>query len=186
MYGDFNCDIALIGHYFNDQYYPHLELDKLWHTYTTTNNFTYISTNTTYIRQGDHNYTNTSLLDDFYYKRNLLNLTYHTLLNIHHNSDHFPLKLTLPPNILLSRPLQKTNNNSPRLLNPIPQEKLDAFNHQFFTKHSLLIDEFTITFQLDQLTSKQWHNTYPQLDLITSLLSNALQQTYISPPHSLS
>ena len=122
MCGDFNRDIALIGYYFNDQYYPPSELEKLWHTYTTTNNYTHISIDTTYTRQGGHNYTNTSLLDGFYYKENLPNLTSHILSNTHHNSDHFRLKLTLSPNTLLSRPPQQTNNNSPRLLNPIPQE----------------------------------------------------------------
>ena len=111
MCSNFNRDIALIGHYFNDQYYPPSALDKFWHTYTTTNNFTYIPIDTTYSRQGGHNYTNTSLLDGFYYKGNLPNLTSHTLLNIHYNSDHFPLKLTLPSNTLLSTPPQKTNNS---------------------------------------------------------------------------
>ena len=128
MCGDFNRDIALIGHYANDQYYPPSEIDTLWHTYITTNNFAYIPTNTTYTRQGGHNYTHTSLIDGFYYKGNLTNLNSHTLLNIQHNSDHFPLKITLPPNLLLSRPLTQTKHHSPKLLNPIPQEKLDAFN----------------------------------------------------------
>ena len=152
MGGDFNHDIALIGHYFNDQYFLPSEEDELWRTYITTNSFTYIPTNTTYTRQGGHNYANTSLIDGFYYKGNLTNLNSHTLLNIHHNSDHFPLKLTLPPNLLLSRPPQQTNNHPPRLLNPIPQEKQDAFNQQFFTQHSLLIDELTITLQPNHLT----------------------------------
>ena len=75
MCRDFNRDIALIGHYANDQFYPPSELDVLWHTYTTANNFTYIPTNTTYTRQGGHNYINTSLIDGFYYKRNLTHLT---------------------------------------------------------------------------------------------------------------
>ena len=113
MCGDFNRDIGLIGHYFNDQFYPPSELDELWHTYTTANIFTYIPTDTTYTRQGGHNYINTSLIDGFYYKGNLTHLTSHTLLNIHHNSNHFPIKLTLPPNILFSRPPQHTNNHPP-------------------------------------------------------------------------
>ena len=122
MCGDFNRDIALIGHYANEQFYPLSEIDVLWHTYTIANHFTHIPTDTTYTRQGGHNYINTSLIDGFYYKGNLTQLTSHTLLNIHHNSDHFPIKLTLPPNILLSRPPQHTNNHPPRLFNPIPQE----------------------------------------------------------------
>ena len=50
---DFNRDIAIIGYYHNDLYYPFFVLDYLWKTYITSNNLDYIATDTTYSRQGD-------------------------------------------------------------------------------------------------------------------------------------
>ena len=147
-----------------------------------TNNFTYISIDTTYSREGSHNYTNISLLDGFYYKGPLTNLTSHTLLNLQQNSNHFPLKLTLPQHTLLARPPCQTHQNLPRLLNPISQNKLDAFNQHFFTQHSLLINELTTFFQPSHLSLAQWNNVCSQLDSIISLLSFTLQQTCIVLP----
>ena len=161
MCEDFNRDIALIGHYANDQYYPPSEPDHLWHSYITNNQLTYIPTDTTYSRQGGSNYINTSLLDEFYYKGLLTNITSYTLLNLQQNSDHFLLKLILPSNILLSEPPCQICNNPSRLLNPIPQDKLDSFNHKFFTQHLLLIDKLTILLQPPNLSIAQWHNAFP-------------------------
>ena len=147
-----------------------------------TKNFTYISTNTTYSRQGGHNYTNTSLLDGFYHKSPLTNLIFYTLLNLQQKFDHFPLKLTLPLNTLLARPPRQTHQNLLRLLNPISKDKLDAFIQHFFTQHSLLIDELTTLLQPSHLSLAQWNNACSQLDLIILLLSSTLQQTCIAPP----
>ena len=101
--GDFNRDVALIGHTNKNIHTLPNENDHQWHRYITQFNYQYINTNTTYSRQAGNNYFNTSLINYFY----IYNPTYTSTTNINfqQNSNHFPIILNLPPNTTLSRPI---------------------------------------------------------------------------------
>ena len=64
--GDFNRDVALIGRQNDQQTTPPQPEDYLWHSFITSLELSYIPTNTTFSRQGGHNYTQNSIIDGFY------------------------------------------------------------------------------------------------------------------------
>ena len=131
--GDFNRDIALTGRQNNNNYTPPQEEDIQWNNFTTTLNLEYIPTNTNLSRQGGYNYTSTSLIDGFYINspdNSRFSSTTNTNMNL--NSDHFPVTLYIPQNILIARPPPPVNNTPTRIMNPIPPINLEKFNIDFF------------------------------------------------------
>jgi hypothetical protein len=119
--GDFNRDIALTGRQNNNNHTPPQEDDIQWKNFTTTLNLEYIPTNTNFSRQGGYNYTSTSLIDGFYINspdNNRFASTTNTNINL--NSDHYPVTLHIPQNLLIARPPPPANITPTRILNPIP------------------------------------------------------------------
>ena len=103
--GDFNRDIALIGRQNRNNNTPPQAEDTQWRVFIDNLNLEYIPTNTTYSRQGGHNYMETSLIDGFFISsQNNIQFTSTTITNLDLNSDHFPITLHIPPNTLLARP----------------------------------------------------------------------------------
>jgi hypothetical protein len=81
----------------------------------------YTNTNTTYTRQGRLDYTHTSLIDGYFTKSpHNTRFTSQTNTDFQQNSDHFPISLFLPNNIILAQPPPLTTTTHSRLLNPIP------------------------------------------------------------------
>jgi hypothetical protein len=101
--GDFNRDIALRGHTQGSDTIPPQHLNHQWRQFTQNLKFTYIPTNTTYTRQGGHKYTHISLLDGYFIKSptSIIYMS-QTDINLPHNSDHFPIYLFLPNNIIIA------------------------------------------------------------------------------------
>jgi hypothetical protein len=133
--GNFNRDIALVGHMQGSNIILPQQQDHQWKLFTQNLGLTYIPTNTSYTRQGGLNYTHTSLLDGYYIKSPThITYTSQTNTDFPHNSDHFPVSLFLPNNIILARPPPTPPLLNSRLLNPIPQKTLDLFNLTFFTR----------------------------------------------------
>ena len=142
--GDFNRDVALIGRQNDTQLTPPQDEDHLWRTFTTSLDLTYVHTNTNFSRQGGHNYTQNSLIDGFFIKTNTNNHYISTTdQTTHLNSDHLPIHLHIPPNTLIAKDPITVPAPPPRILNPIPKDKLDAFHTLFFEQHSHQIDELT-------------------------------------------
>jgi hypothetical protein len=169
--GNFNRDIALIGRIQNSNTQPPQQPDYQWRNFTQTLGFTYVPTNTSYIGQGGFDYIHTSLIDG-YFTKSLDNISYTSQTNIdfQHNSDHFPVSLFLPNNTILARPPPPPTPTptQPRLLNPIPQNKLDLFNNIFFSTHSTKIENLTNLLQEHtQLTNAQWQEIYHSFEEIT-------------------
>ena len=103
--GDFNRDIALTGRLNNHNNTPPQAEDIQWKNFTTTLKLEYIPTNLNISRQGGYNYTSTSLIDGFYINssnNSTFTSTINTDMNL--NSDHYPVTLHIPQNILLARP----------------------------------------------------------------------------------
>ena len=88
--GDFNKDVALIGH--TNKYIHTLpnENDHQWHKYIIQLNYQYISTSRTYNKQGGNNYSNTNLKDGFYiYNAIPTQYTSTISINFQQNLNHF-------------------------------------------------------------------------------------------------
>jgi hypothetical protein len=103
--GDFNRDIALIGHTQNSNTQPPQQPDYQWRNFTQSLGFMYTNTNTTYTRQGRLDYTHTSLIDGYFTKSpHNTRFTSQTNTDFQQNSDYFPVSLFLPNNIILARP----------------------------------------------------------------------------------
>ena len=66
--GDFNKDIILIGRQNDQQTTPPQTEDYLWQSFTTGLKLSYVPKNTTFSRQGGHNYKQNSLIDGFFIK----------------------------------------------------------------------------------------------------------------------
>ena len=154
--GDFNRDIALIGRQNDQQTTPPQLEDHLWRSFTTGLDLSYVPTNIKFSRQGGNNYTQNSLIDGFFIKTpNNNQYTSITNQNINLNSDHLPIYLQIPPNTLIARTPITTSEPTPRILNPIPKQNLEAFRTKFFETHSNQIEELTQLLQNNQLTNEQ-------------------------------
>ena len=152
--GDFNRDIALIGRQNDQQTTPPQTEDHFWRTFTTGLDLSYVPTNTKFSRQGGNNYTQNSLIDGFFIKTPNNDLyTSITNQNIHLNSDHLPIHLQIPPNTLIAKTPTIISEPPPRILNPIPKEKLEEFRTNFFEIYSNQIEELTQLLQNNQLSS---------------------------------
>jgi hypothetical protein len=127
--GEFNRDIALTRRQNNNSNTPPQEKNIQWKNFTTTLNLEYIPTNTNISRQEGYNYTSTSLIDGFYINSpDNSRFTSTTNTNMNLNSDHYPVSLHIPQNILIGRPPPPTNTTPTRIVNPIPLENLENFN----------------------------------------------------------
>ena len=119
--GDFNRDIALIGHTEDLTIHPPQQTDYQWRHFTQTLGLSYIPTNTNYTKQGGLNYTHTSLLDGYFMKSpTTINYSSQTNTDFFQNSNHFPVSFSIPNNILIARPLplpsplqNKTSKSNP-------------------------------------------------------------------------
>jgi hypothetical protein len=111
--GDFNRDIALTRRQNNNNNTPPQEEDIQWKNFTTTLNLEYIPTNLNLSKQGGYNYTSTSLIDGFYINspdNSRFISTTNTNMNL--NSDHYPVTLHVPQNILIARSPPPVNTTS--------------------------------------------------------------------------
>ena len=181
--GDFNKDIALIGRQNDQQITPPQTEDHLWRTFTTGLDLSYIPTNTQFSRQGGNNYTQNSLIDGFFIKTPNNNLyTSTTNQNITLNSDHLPIHLQIPPNTLIAKVPTTTSEPPPRILNPIPKEKLEKFRTIFFETHSTQIEELTQFLQNNQLTNEQWQLACTSFHTLTENITTTVLETCTAPP----
>ena len=182
--GDFNREIALIGRQNNHNNTPPQEEDIQWKNFTMTLNLEYIPTNTNISRQGGYNYTSTSLIDGFYINspdNNKFTCTTNTTMNL--NSDHYPVTLHIPHNILIARPSPPINNTQTIILNPIPPENLEKFNIEFFEANSTQVNELTNLLENhNHLTPVQWQEACIALDNIVDKISDTIEKTCKAPP----
>ena len=173
---DFNRDIALTGRQNNNSNTPPQEEDIQWKNFTTNLNLEYILTNTNISRQGGYNYTSTSLIDGFYINSpNNNRFTSTTNTNMNLKSDHYPVSLHVPQNILIARPPPPINTTPTRILNPIPPENLEKFNIEFFEANSTQLNELTILLENhNHLTPNQWQEACTALDNIVEKISDTI------------
>jgi hypothetical protein len=142
LLGDFNRDIALIGRQHGTTRTAPTQQDLDWKQFTNSLHLQYIPTNTDYSHQGGNNYTSTSLIDGFYTKiqqnpPNMPRFTSKTILNLIQNSDHYPICLNIPSNNNISKlPAPASNNNKPKILNPIPPKNINKFCIKFSEKNT--------------------------------------------------
>ena len=182
--GDFNRDIALTGRQNYNNNTPPQEEDIQWKTFTTTLNLEYIPTNNNFSRQGGFNNTSTSLIDGFYINspdNNKFTSTTNTNMNL--NSDHYPVTLHIPQNILIGRPPPPANTAPTRILNPIPPENLENFNLKFFEENSTQLNELTNLLENhNHLTSDQWKEACLALDNIVEKISITIEKSCKATP----
>ena len=154
--GDFNKDIALIGHQKKYNITPPQIEDIEWRKFTDNLQFRYIPTNIPFSRQGGQNYNQTSFIDGYYIKT-LNNALYTSIINNNHilNSDYSPVTVHIPPNTLLARHPPPTTNKTMKILLPIPQGNIEKLKTKFFEENALQINEPTIIPIKEQLTSTQ-------------------------------
>ena len=96
--GNFNRNIALIGRQNDLQITPPQMKDYIWRSFTTSLELSYVPINTTFSRQGGHNYIQNILIDGFFIKTpNNNQYTSTTNQHTHLNSDHLPIQLQNPP-----------------------------------------------------------------------------------------
>ena len=126
LLGDFNRNIALIGRQHGTTRTTPTQQDLDWKQFTNSLHLQYTPTNTDYSYQGGNNYTSTSLRDGFYTKIqqnpcNMPRFTSKTILNLKQNSNYYPICLDISSNNIISKiPAPASNNNKPKILNPIP------------------------------------------------------------------
>jgi hypothetical protein len=171
MLGDFNRDIALIGKQYGITRTTPTQQDLEWKQFTDSLHLQYIPTNTDYSYQGGNNYTSTSLIDGFYTKiqqnpSNMPTLTSKTILNLKQNSDHYPICLDIPPNNIISKKhAPPSNNNKPKILNPIPPENINMFCIKFSETNTTQIQQLTNTLQNNTILSQnQWQQVCDEMD----------------------
>jgi hypothetical protein len=124
-----------------------------------------------------------SLIDGYYIKSPNNALYTSTTNNDHNlNSDHSPVTLHVPPNILLARDMPLVLDKPPRILNPIPQINIEKFKTNFFEENTLQINELTNTLNNEQITEEQWHTSCTKLDYLIQKISDNIQDTCSAPP----
>ena len=157
MCGNFNRDVTLFGRQNDHQITPPQAKDRLWRAFTTSLELLYVPTNTTFSRQGGHNYTKNSLIDGFFIKTpNSNQFISTTNQTTHLNFDHLPIHLHIPPNTFIAKDPPPIPEPPPCIFNPIPQENLTEFHTLFFEQHSHQIDELTQLLEHNQLSHEQW------------------------------
>jgi hypothetical protein len=189
MLGNFNRDIALIGRQLNTTRTAPTQQDLDWKQFTNSLYLQYIPTDTNYSYQGGNSYTSTSLIDGFYTKiqqnhPNLPTLTSKTILNLKQNSDHYPICLDILPNSIISKkPAPTSNNNTPKILNPIPPENINMCCIKFLEKHNTQIQQIiNILKNNATLPQNQWQQVCTEMDQMVHNISKIIEETCIAPP----
>jgi uncharacterized protein YejL (UPF0352 family) len=99
------------------------------------------------------------------------------------NSDHYPVPLHIPQNILIARPLPPANTTPTRILNTIPPENLEKFNIEFFEANSTQLNELTNLLENhNHLTPDKWQETCITLDNIVENILNTIVKTCKATP----
>ena len=81
-------------------------------------------------------------------------LTSKTMLNQKQNFDHYPICLDIPFNNIISKlPTPAPNNNTSKILNPIPLENINQFCIKFSEKHTTKIQQLTNILQNNHKTN---------------------------------
>ena len=156
--------------------------DHLWRSFTTGLDLSYIPTNIIFSRQEGNNYTQNNLINGFFIKTSNNNqYTSTTNQNIHLNSNHLPIHLQIPLNILIAKAPIATSEPPPRIFNPIPKEKLEIFHTIFFETHSNQIDELIQLLQINQLTSEQWQLACTTFNTLTDNIITTILDTCSAP-----
>jgi len=184
LLGDFNRDIQGIGRHHNNRWRQPDNKDHEWYEFTQNLQLQYIKTNTTYTRQWGKDYTSTSLIDGYYIRsQNIQNYTSTTLTNTLQNSDHFPVQLNIPPNILISRKPIIPPTPQPRIPNTIPLNTMKSLIMEFMTTNDLTIYNLSQTLNNTHiLPPEQWNNTIKSMDQLIENLSNIFVKTCAKPP----
>ena len=181
--GDFNRDIALIGRQNEFHTTPPQTEDIEWRAFTNNLQLSYIPINSPYTRQGGPNYHQTSLIDGFFIQTPNNNLYTSTTDNDHNlNSDHSPVTLHIPPNVLVARPTPTPKQPTTRILNPIPEANIEKFKIEFFEENALQITNLNMLLSNEHLTNTQWQTSCTQLDNIIQKISEKIQETCTAPP----
>ena len=132
--GDFNRDILLRGRTTDCILSPPNQADHEWAQFTQKVGLHVINNHNNFTRQGGHNYTSTSLIDGFYSNSpGHNNLQNHTVTHLNQNSDHYPILLQLPPNIIITK---RTTNPTyaPWIIYPISPANLQKLHTMFLDK----------------------------------------------------
>jgi hypothetical protein len=171
MLGDFNRNIALIDKQHGTARTAPTQQDLDWKQFMNSLYLQYIPTDTNYSYQGGNNYTSTSLIDGFYTRiqqnpRNMPILTSKTILNLKQNSDHYPICIDIPPNYIISKKhAPASNNNKPKMLNPIPPENINMFCIKFSEKTSTQIQQIINALKNNTtLSQNQWQQVCNEMD----------------------
>ena len=176
--GDFNRNVALIGRQNEHGNTPPNEKDLMWKAYTENIALTYIPTNTNFSRQGSHNYTHTSLIDGFYIKtQNPTLFTFTMLMEQNLNSDHLPIILHVPPNILLARQPPPITNHTTIIKKSHSTRKSRKFKTKFFEENAIQLNEMTILLSKNHLNQEQWQQACNHMDQIIQKISKTIKNT---------
>ena len=156
----------------------------MWNAYTKNIAFTYIPTKTNFSKQGGHNYTHTSLIDEFYIKtQNPTLFTSTTLTDQNLNSDHLSIILHVPPNTLLAWQPPPITNHTTSIKNPIPQENLEKFKTIFFEGNAIQLNEMTIILiSKNHLNQEQWQQAYNHMNQIIQEILETIKNTCSMAP----
>ena len=93
------------------------------------------------------------------------------------NSDHYPITLHIPQNILIARPPPPANITPTRILNPIPPENLENFHIEFFEANSTQLNKLTNLLENhNHLTPDQFHKACTTLDNIVGKIQYPLKK----------
>ena len=189
LLGDFNRDIALISRQHGPTRTTSTQQDLEWSQFTNSLHLQYIPTNTDYSHQRGNNYTSTSLIDGFYIKRqqnptNMPRFTSTTIVNLKQNFDHYPICLDIPPNNIISKiPTPAPNNNTTKILNPIPPVNINQFCIKFSEKNTMKIQQLTSILQNNRmLPPNQWQQVCEEMDLLVQNTSKIIEETCFAPP----
>jgi hypothetical protein len=135
MLGDFNRNIALIDKQHGTARTAPTQQDLDWKQFMNSLYLQYIPTDTNYSYQGGNNYTSTSLID-------------------------------IPPNYIISKKhAPASNNNKPKMLNPIPPENINMFCIKFSEKTSTQIQQIINALKNNTtLSQNQWQQVCNEMD----------------------
>ena len=102
---------------------------------------------------------------------------------MHLNSDHHPVTLHIPQNLLIARPPIPTTTPTTRILNPIPPENLEMFNIDFFERNLTQINELTSLLENNNhLNPTLWQEACVSLDHIVGKISESIEKTCKATP----
>jgi hypothetical protein len=110
--------------------------------------------------------------------------TSNTILNLKQNSDHFPICLEIPSNNIISKKhVPASNNNKPKILNPIPLENINMFCIQFLETNTNQIRQLTNILQNNTILSQnQWQQICDGMDQMIQNISKIIEDTCSARP----